>query len=1367
MGGINQKADYLRKIILILFLVLSLPAFNQTSIGGAVNDYYAVSAVAINSVTCFGEDLSSLQSGDKVMLFQVTGAMIDTTHSEPVNFPIENGQAPTYHGSGRFELLSVNTVDNSGKVVTFTSDIKRTYSATERVQLIRIVESDIISVDTDVTCTPWDGTKGGVVVIVAFKKLIMNADIDVSAKGFRGAIPETYNAGCRPVSSADTFYFKTSDINRAGYKGEGILKVNFPYTKGPGNALNGGGGAIGLYGGGGGGSLFNSGGPGDYQDSGCPSDLSQRPWGGYKLDTTYFVRNFEIDPDERWPAFSFGGGGGSSTENAGGSSATGGNGGGIVLILTDTLVANNQNIISDGGSVSITSTGGAPGGGSGGMVVVDADYISGALNISVDGGDGGDASDFNGNCGGSGGGGSGGIYWYNGVSIPGNVTYSYSGGLSGNTDCGQDFSGDGLSGKLLNQYKPLLNGFAFNSISGDDTICSGQIPNLIKGTNPKGVAVPVYSWLESDNNINWTLISGETGKDFQPGSLTSSKYYTRVVKNDDNYYDTAYSVYVHVYPVIIGNSLTFRDTICTGTVPGLLNANSVSGGNGTYSYIWESTDDVSFPVWTQRSTNELFTDNSLPGQSVYYRRIVISAKVCVDTSIADTITVLEPIVQNDLISPDTTICTGLDAGTVVAKDPSGGDGEYKYSWVVSSDGSSYSVIGGAINESYSPGILTDTQFYKRIVVSGNGDVCRDTTSPHVIRVLPSITNINISSDSTKYCYEDIPLIIKGNTLISGGDNTYSYQWHRLNNSVWETITNANEIDYNPPSLTDTTSYRRSVISGADDACRDTSNVLVVRVIPQITNVLSTSPKDICENSVPEVFNELSASGGNGIYTYLWRFKDNLDNNWTDAPGINTNISYAPEQLTKTKDFQRIAYSDICSDTSNSISVIVYPSIKQNRITGTSQQYVCYNSSKELIGSVPSDGNGMYRYSWQDSDNGVIWTQIDNAENIDLNTKKITSEKFFRRIVLSGELEQCLDTSAAVRVSVLDLPTGNIVSKKDTLCQQEIIQINYENLTGASPWIISVGEVNPIRTEMVQQSSGTLSFPLDTTVNIKILSLRDDSTCFADTSITTGLVNAFVYELPIAFAGEEKSVCGNQTQLDAAFSAKNSYGKWIIEGGLVEPEGSPNATLSVDGYGEYTLLWRESTSSDCYSEDEVTIKFYEQPLEINAGDDIEEDYSFIYQLKADPTNVGFGYWSYTSEGGTLEFDDSTLYNATVTLSDLGTFYLKWTIENGICESISDEIVIINNPQEIYQGFSPNRDGINDTYTVKLKEGHTGKLVILDKNGRIIRTIQSVDSLITWDGTNDSGTELPEGTYYFILKEDNVRDQSGFIELRKSY
>lgn len=1354
----------MRRLLLILFILFSVRLQAQTSIGGQVNDYYAVSTVGVNTVTCTGEDISALQPGDKVMLFQVTGGMIDTSS---LSWKNADGVVSLWNGAGRAELLAVGQVNYSGKVVTFTSDIKRTYEPAEKIQLIRIVESETVTVDSEVSALSWNGTKGGVVAIVAPKKLILNADIVVSGQGFRGGSPETYNVGCRTDYSADTFYFKNTAIDKAGNKGEGVFKVSFDYLKGPGHALNGGGGALGLYGGGGGGSLYYRGGLGDYQDTGCAYSTDQKPYGGYGLDTLFFTRNYESDPDEKWPAFTFGGGGGSSTENAGGGTTSGGNGGGIVIILTDTLVTNGYSIRANGGSVSTVVDGGAAGGGAAGMVIVDADYIDGNLNLQLRGGNGGSANSSSGNCGGAGGGGAGGIYWFNGSVKPSSVTYNFSGGARGISACGANFATNGLQGKLLNSFMPLLNGFAFNALTGDDTICAGQIPGLIFGTTPKGVLTPVYTWLESDDNISWTVISGATEKDYQPAALSASKYYTRVVKNDDDYSDTSYSVFIQVYPNISGNYLTLRDTICQGSSPGLLQANPVSGGDASYDYLWESTDDLLFPAWTMRSTNELFTDNSVPGQSTYYRRIVTSAKVCSDTSLADTITVLQLIGQNTILSPDTTICSGLNAGLIRTLVPTGGDGIYKYTWAISDDNITYTTIGGEISTTYSPGILTLTKYYKRVVISGNGDVCVDSSNAHTIDVLPLINNPEISSDSTKYCSGDTPLALLGNPSISGGNGTYYYQWHVLNGTAWEPIVGATGMNYLPPALSDTTWYKRSVISGDDNACKDTSNSLEIRVIPQISNDLQTVPADICENSIPDLFNELPASEGAGGFAYTWQNRTSTSGEWINATGTNNAPSYEAGQLAQTTYYHRLVKSDICTDTSNEITVIVYPSIKQNQIVGSGQQYTCYNTQKVLPGSMPVDGNSSYRYKWEYSGDGALWSPLNGADSKDYTTVKLTGDTYFRRIVLSGDTDQCIDTSTYVQVRILDLPTGDIVSKNDTLCQQDNIQIQYRNLTGISPWLIEVGEGYAIRSEVVQEPEGSLVFPLEKSANIRILTLRDDSTCFADTSLNAGLVKAFVNELPIAFAGESKEVCGNSTQLEAVFSVNDSYGEWVINGGEVTPQGKPNGQLTVNEYGEHMVLWRELTASDCFSEDEISITFYEQPKEIDAGEDIQKDYSFVYQLNATPTSVGVGYWRFVQGDGSLIFDDSTLYNSTATLSDIGTYYLEWSIENGICVPITDELTITNKPQQIYQGFSPNGDGINDEYTVKLQETHEGELIILDKNGKVIRTVKSIEHVITWDGMSESGAELPEGTYYYILNEDGVNGKSGFIELRKYY
>ncbi len=1354
------------KRVLLLFLVFStIYVSAQTSLSGVVNEYYSVSAVGVNTVTCSGEDLASLQVGDKVMLFQVKGARIDLG-----GFPTEQYPIVYYDQSGSFEFLSVIDVNYSTKVVTFTADIKRAYVPEQKVQLIKLVEDEVVEVDSEVTAMPWDSAsgKGGVVAIVALKRLIFNANIDVSGKGFHGAPPKSYNIGCRPGYSNDTTYFSTTAPNKGGYKGEGNIETGFNYLQGTGYALNGGGGGVGLFGGGAGGSLVYSGGLGDYQEETCVTP--QYALGGVELGLKYFTKSWIIaDPVEEWPGVTFGGGGGGSTDDGISVSTSGGNGGGIVIILTDTIEGNGFSVIANGESVTSVATGGAGGGGAAGAVVIDAEGYQSTLNVELLGGNGGSVSSATGNCGGSGGGGSGGLFWYNTPSIPGLVNVSYLAGSNGTGTCA-DWSTGGSIGALLGDYLAYLNGFTFNAVTGDDTICINQAPSLLRGTTPKGVQAPVYKWLQSSDGSNWSVITDSTRKDFQPPALTASTFYTRIVTNDDGYSDTAYSVYIQVWPDISNNILTLRDTICSEVAPGLLSASTPSGGDGSgYDYIWESTESLTVPVWTEKGTDIELDDTANLTQTNYYRRVVISADVCFDTSLVDTLTVLPAITNNNITSlSDTTICSGLDGGIIHTTLPSGGDGIYRYGWLLSNNGTTYSTIGGAVDSTYNKGVLTTSSYYQRVVYSGNGDACKDTSSVHFVDVLPQIENFNIVSDSVKYCFQDTIMELKSNPLLSGGDTpNYSYQWMVLNGSVWEILAGETNSSYSPGSLTQTTSYKRAIISGAYEACKDTSDAFIIEVIPKITgNDLVSEPADVCESGTPDPYVESPASGGVGGITYQWQIK--LGNNdWVNAGGVSTGVSYNSGPLAETSLFRRQAYSDICADISDTIEVVVIDAILGNSILGSNG---CYNSENDLEGNPLSGGNGTFSYSWVSSPDGISWSQIPGADSINYTTEKLTVETYFSRIAYSGDNNECVDTSDAILLVLNSLPTGSLISKNDTLCQSEPLTLEYSGLTGVSDWIIEVGEPGNVlrRAVLFNSDAGELTFELDASAVIRILSLEDGNGCFADTSLDNTRVNAFVFQLPEAYAGESVEVCGDSAIMGAQFSVENSYGAWYIDNGTVEPEGSPTGTLTIGEYGEHNIIWRESTSSDCYSEDEVTITFYEQPIDINAGQDIEKDYTFVHQLEADPTFVGDGYWTQTSGEGEVTFDDSTLFNAIATLSRIGTYTLLWSIENGVCNTISDELIIINNEQKVYQGFSPNNDKINDSYVVKLQEGSEGELIVLDVNGGEVVRLLDVNSVITWDGTID-GAELPEGTYYYILREflpdGSEKNKSGFLELRR--
>lgn len=1351
----------MNRYLLILGFSIFFPfsAFSQVTIGGTVNSYYKVNTLVngTNNVTC--DVAPGLVPGDKVLLIQMTGASFSGFNMKA------DGSSPVYSNAGTYEFLSVLSV--AGTVVTFTANLKRTYTPGEKIQLVKVFEAESARVTSLLTAKEWDGNTGGIIALVILKKLILSADISVNGVGFRGYEPPNYYDSCRLYFDTDTFYFSSAYQSRAGFKGEGMMSVSLDYPRGIGNAVNGGGGGAGLYGGGAGGSNYLSGGAGGQQTTNCASSEIQYARGGLSLyNFGYYSNNNFI---------TMGGGGGSTTWKGTITGKKGGDGGGIVFILTDTLQGNDYHIYANGlaANNSDANGSGGSGGGAGGSILIDAAAYSGDLNLEAKGGKGGNPGAAS--CGGGGGGGSGGVIWFSGESLPASVTTTVIGGSFGNAiePCGVDGYAGFNGTDTLSSLKPILNGFLFNAVRESDTICEGMAPGLLVGTTPKGAGTFSYVWLESTDNSNWSVITSATSKDYQPPVLNSTRYYTRVV-NSAGIADTAISVRIFVYTAIQDNYLLLRDTICAGVNPGLLHANTLlTGGNGTYSYIWQSKTGVgnwSGTIGTAAEHNETNNLNS----TTYYRRIAISDEVCRDTSDVDTMTVLPQIANNNFITSDTTICNGQDAGSLTLNAVSGGDSQFNFSWLVSTNNISFSPIGGATSVSYNPGNLSADRYYKRIVYSGNDNACIDTSDTRTIDVLPLITNNIISSARVLYCFNEDAEPITGLNPGGGSVGNYNYQWLLYNGSQYLPISGANLSTFDPSNLTSNAQYRRQVISGNDNACIDTSNALLITVVPEITNTLSSGDETICENFAPAPFNEIPATGGTGTFTYEWVYKKG-SGSWSTAPGISNGVSYTSPII---NDFglyyySRIATSSICDVTSDSITINIHPSISNNSI-GNANQFVCFDTEKEIIGTLPVGGNGTYSYTWQFSLDESAWNTISGNVQT-LTTSQLTTPTYYRRLVFSGAAAQCKDTSATALINIYPLPTGNILSLQDTLCENGDLIIQYQSLTGNSPWNLVISDGNQsFNFNGLNAASGNLTCnpvsvnPVTSTTFI-LSELNDNNGCEADLSSNLQAVDAVIYKNPTAnIIDEESEVCGLEFQLSAETPAFGE-GEWqISSGGSFNDASLPNALVTSDLYGTQVLEWIVSNWTECIDRDDISITFYEQPVEIDAGDDITT-INYDTTLNASPALVGEGYWQTIATGKESEMADSTLYNTNIHFSSgEGEYRYLWSITNGVCEIISDSLLILVTHLDSDEGFSPDGNGINDLYIYEFPRGINATFIVFNRNGEEIITIRSTDGSgkIIWDGTDGIGNDIPDDTYFFIFKrDDGVDPEKGFIELRR--
>jgi gliding motility-associated-like protein len=392
-----------------------------------INTYTPVLALnpCTNKITV--EDASTFNIGDTVLMIQMKGAVIDSSNTGAF------GTVTNFKNAGNYEYNYVKS--KSANVVELKNVLLRQYDIPQgRVQLIRVPYYKSITFTSTLTCLPWDGKKGGVLVVNVKDSLTLNTDIDVSGKGFKGGREENFNIASTNCSQND-FYYMLGNVFGAA-KGEGIAELNIDKLAGKGKLANGGGGGNDHNAGGGGGSNATSGGRGGNQFNLCnDAAVINAGIGGFSL-TNYTTQN----------KIYLGGGGGSGHANDPGSdpfTSGGGKGGALIIISSGFLQSNNYKIKSNGGDgTSCTGSNcneGAGGGGAGGSVLLNINNFLDNITTEVKGGNGANTGPFPTFITGPGGGGSGGIIWFKQNVNPSGALLTLTGGINGvNTTAGND-----------------------------------------------------------------------------------------------------------------------------------------------------------------------------------------------------------------------------------------------------------------------------------------------------------------------------------------------------------------------------------------------------------------------------------------------------------------------------------------------------------------------------------------------------------------------------------------------------------------------------------------------------------------------------------------------------------------------------------------------------------------------------------------------------------------------------------------------------------------------------------------------------------------------------------------------------------------
>ena len=894
-----RRSHYKNKILilsLILFFGFICNLFSQTTINGIINQYGKVTAVGTDYVIIDDPvQFAQFAADDKVLIIQMKGLNVYVSNDNSYGT-----QESVYGSPGKYEFLLISSVVPATKRINFTAFFINSYDIRGDVQLVKVPSYNNAVVDgADLTCAPWSNTNktGGVLAMIVGRNLSLKRNIDVSNNGFAGgATSVTANPSCinSDPLNLDKYVYNSS-YAFSGYKGESIVTDGalpgpvylpiFPeYSKGKGANFTGGGGGNGRFSGGGGGANHGAGGKGGLEIGDC-SPTFVRAEGGLGGKKT------ELTPVDG--GIFLGGGGGSSTYETG-TPSPGGRGGGIVIIISETIEGNGNSILANGEQpVKATGNSGSGGGGAGGSIAIYLRSFSTTnLIISANGGKGGD----NNGAFGEGGGGGGGRIRIS-IPVPGTITSPLvNAGGRGTRPSGAS-AGDGSPGLVTTDFTPLLNGFLFNFINSSvtknpvDSICSNVQYSLngnITGTDPitKGTFTFLWETSTTSESAGFSPAPGVNNtRDYTPvGLLTQTTWFRRsVVDNGPPLIgDLSKPVKIIVQPFIQNNIVGPSDTICFGQNPPAFTSQApLTGGNNIYSYKWQvSTDNNTYTLPPNTNNTEGYTPPPALQITSWYRRTVTSGR-CIDssaTAIAK-ITVLPVIAGNNITNAPPDICYGSAFINITATtNPtlSGGDLIYRESWESSINGSSGWGPAAGIT---SPGIFNPDElspsfpgslYYRRIVKSGNHDVCVSASAPVLLNNYPVIANNAIKTTTTNVpvCSGSAPpKLIDSLTLSGGKPASYTYTWESRTGTLPFTLINgATSSDYQPSALSVTTDFRRTVSSSA---CTDISNVIRINVHASVLNnnisLLSAgTDTTICNGQDPNTLKGTIPTGGISI-----------------------------------------------------------------------------------------------------------------------------------------------------------------------------------------------------------------------------------------------------------------------------------------------------------------------------------------------------------------------------------------------------------------------------------------------------------------------------------------------------------------------